>query len=72
MGRDIYVDIYLRSSDGANGGNVLLDVIRATYRSMRSGRLGSVGDICAYGFKSPPRPMKFDEAYAKFSKHYIR
>ena len=72
MNSGISVDIYLRSSDGANGGNVLLDVIRATYRCMKAGRLGTVGEICAYGFKSPPKPMRFDEAYAKFAALYIR
>ncbi|MDG7007597.1 MAG: inositol-3-phosphate synthase [Nitrososphaerota archaeon] len=72
MSSGISVDIYLRSSDGANGGNVLLDVIRATYRCMRVGRLGTVGEICAYGFKSPPKPVRFDEAYSKFAALYIR
>jgi myo-inositol-1-phosphate synthase len=72
MKSDISVDIYLRSSDGANGGNVLLDVIRATHRCMKVGKLGTVGEICAYGFKSPPKPMRFDEAYGKFAALYIR
>jgi myo-inositol-1-phosphate synthase len=66
------VDIYLRSSDGANAGNVLLDVVRATYRCMKVGKLGTVGEICAYGFKSPPKPMHFDEAYTKFAALYVR
>ena len=72
MNSDISVDIYLRSSDGANGGNVLLDVIRATYRSMKVGKLGAIGEVCAYGFKSPPKPMRFDEAYAKFIALFVR
>ena len=72
MNSGITVDIYLRSSDGANAGNVLLDVIRATYRTMRSGKLGTIQEICAYGFKSPPKPMHFEEAYSKFSALYIR
>jgi myo-inositol-1-phosphate synthase len=72
MDSDISVDVYLRSSDGANGGNVLLDVVRAAYRCLKARKLGTVGEICAYGFKSPPKPMKFDEAYAKFAALYIR
>lgn len=72
MDSDISVDIYLRSSDGANGGNVLLDIIRATYKSMKRGKLETVGEICAYGFKSPPKPMRFDEAYSKFVAMYVR
>ena len=71
MNSDVSVDIYLRSSDGANGGNVLLDVTRATHRAMKSGRLKGVEEICAYGFKSPPVPIRFEEAYARFSKHFV-
>ena len=32
MDSGVTVDVYLRSSDGANAGNILFDVIRATYR----------------------------------------
>jgi myo-inositol-1-phosphate synthase len=72
MDSGISVDIYLRSSDGANAGNVLLDVIRATYRCLKIGKLGTVGEICAYGFKSPPKQMHYDEALTKFSALYVR
>jgi len=72
MDGGISVDIYLRSSDGANAGNVLFDVVRAAYRCMQIGKLGTVGEICAYGFKSPPKPMHYDEAYTKFAALYIR
>ncbi len=72
MNEGISVDVYLRSSDGANAGNILLDVLRATYRSMKSGKLGTINEICAYGFKSPPKPMHFDEAYSKFTALYVR
>jgi len=72
MDSGISVDIYLRSSDGANAGNVLLDVVRAAYRCRQIGKVGTVGEICAYGFKSPPKPMHYDEAYTKFAALYIR
>ncbi len=72
MESGISVDIYLRSSDGANAGNVLLDVIRATYRCKQIRKIGTVGEICAYGFKSPPKPMHYDEAYTKFAALYVR
>jgi myo-inositol-1-phosphate synthase len=72
MDTDISVDIYLRSSDGANAGNVLLDVVRATSRCMKVGKLGTVPEICAYGFKAPPKPMHYDEALTKFSALYVR
>ena len=72
MGTGVSVDIYLRSSDGANAGNVLFDVVRAAYRCKRLGKVGTVGEICAYGFKSPPRPMHYGEAYTKFAALYVR
>ena len=72
MDSGVSVDIYLRSSDGANAGNVLLDVIRAAFRCKQIGKTGTVGEICAYGFKAPPKPMHYDEAYAKFAALYIR
>ena len=72
MNSGISVDIYLRSSDGANAGNVLLDVVRATHRCLKLGKLGTVAEICAYGFKSPPKQMHYDEALTKFSALYVR
>ncbi len=72
MNSGFSVDVYLRSSDGVNAGNILLDVIRATHRVMKIGKLGTVNEICAYGFKSPPKPMHFDEAAAKFSALYLK
>jgi len=72
MESGVSVDIYLRSSDGANAGNVLFDVVRAAYRCRQIRKMGTVGEICAYGFKSPPKLMHYDEAYAKFAALYIR
>lgn len=72
MDSGVSVDIYLRSSDGANAGNVLLDVVRAAYRCKQIGKVGTVGEISAYGFKSPPKPMHYDEAFTKFAALYIR
>jgi len=72
MDSGLSVDVYLRSSDGANAGNVLFDVLRATHRVMKSGKLGTVNEICAYGFKSPPKAMRFEEASAKFSALYVK
>jgi myo-inositol-1-phosphate synthase len=72
MESGVTVDVYLRSSDGANAGNVLFDVVRATYKCMKVGKLGTVGEICAYGFKSPPKPMRFEDAFTKFSALYVR
>ena len=68
----IEVDVYLRSSDGANAGNILLDVLRATHDIVRARKLARVNEICAYGFKAPPRQMHFEEASRRFESQYAR
>jgi myo-inositol-1-phosphate synthase len=72
MDTEISVDIYLRSADGANAGNILLDVIRAAAWCTKTGKLGAVNEICAYGFKSPPKRIPFEEAYENFAASFIR
>jgi myo-inositol-1-phosphate synthase len=72
LGSDVTVDVYLRTSDGANAGNVLFDVLRATGKAMKSRRLASVGSICAYGFKSPPKPVHFEEALGEFVASFVK
>jgi myo-inositol-1-phosphate synthase len=71
MNSPITFDVYLRSSDGANAGNILLDVIRSVCASARSGRYGAIEEICAYAFKSPPSKMHFDEAYSRFQEKFV-
>jgi myo-inositol-1-phosphate synthase len=71
LGSEITVDVYLRSSDGANAGNILFDVLRATFASERTRKLKGVEEICAYGFKSPPRKEHFEEAYGRFVKAFV-
>jgi myo-inositol-1-phosphate synthase len=72
LNTDIGIDIYLRSSDGANAGNILLDVLRAIPAASKSHRAGAVDEICAYGFKSPPRPVHFDDARRVFDRVFVR
>jgi myo-inositol-1-phosphate synthase len=69
---EVTIDVYLRSSDGANAGNILFDVLRATYAAKRERRLKNVGEICAYGFKSPPKREHFEEAYRKFTAAFVK
>ncbi len=71
MNAGVSVDIYLRSSDGANAGNVLLDVVRATYDCLRNGKQSRVDSISAYGFKSPPKPAHLDEAHSRFETLFV-
>jgi myo-inositol-1-phosphate synthase len=64
LGSNILMDLTLRTSDGANAGNVLLDVVRATARKVKTVHASEV--ISAYAFKSPPKRFKIREAYANF------
>ena len=72
LGSGVTVDVYLRSSDGANAGNILFDVLRATYAAKKTRKLKGVGGICAYGFKSPPEREHFAEAYARFVSAFVK
>lgn len=69
---ELTIDIYLRSSDGANAGNILFDVLRATYAAKRQRRLQAVGEICAYGFKSPPERVHYEEACRRFVRTFVK
>jgi myo-inositol-1-phosphate synthase len=64
LGSTVVMDLTLRTSDGANAGNVLLDVVRATAKKAKPTKASEV--ISAYGFKSPPNQFKIREAYANF------
>jgi myo-inositol-1-phosphate synthase len=68
LGSNIVMDLTLRTSDGPNAGNVLLDVVRAIARS-KGAKAAEL--ISAYGFKSPPKKYKIREAYSAFSKEYV-
>jgi myo-inositol-1-phosphate synthase len=66
MDTGVEVDVYLRSNDGANAGNVLIDVLRATASTVKRRRLRDVDTICAYGFKAPPNRLHFATAAERF------
>ncbi len=72
LGSRVTVDVYLRTSDGANAGNILLDVIRAVCSSQNSGSYGAEQAICSYGFKSPPAKISFENGYAMFYEKYVK
>ncbi len=72
LGSPFKIDIYLRSTDGPNAANILLDTVRATQMSRERGRYGAPSEICGYGFKRPPTPIKLEEAYRRFHKTYIQ
>ncbi|MEP0826327.1 MAG: hypothetical protein HRF40_12655 [Nitrososphaera sp.] len=64
LGSKIVMDLTLRTNDGPNAGNVLLDVVRATAKKSKAAKASEV--ISAYGFKNPPKQFKIREAYANF------
>jgi len=71
MNSRVGVDVYLRSSDGPNSGNILLDVVRALTKAAGSHSYGPVQNVCAYGFKSPPKRVNFEEAYSRFAAKFL-
>ncbi|MCP8311749.1 MAG: hypothetical protein L6M37_02200 [Candidatus Methylarchaceae archaeon HK02M1] len=71
LGSPIMVDIYLRTSDGPNAGNILLDVIRAVKVAKDKGDFGAPFEICGYGFKNTLKPVKLNDAYQNFALKYI-
>jgi myo-inositol-1-phosphate synthase len=68
LGSKIIMDLTLRTNDGANAGNVLLDITRAIMGRGPAGRRAPI--INAYGFKNPPKKAKVRKAYADFVKMF--
>jgi myo-inositol-1-phosphate synthase len=64
LGSKIIMDLTLRTSDGANAGNVLIDVVRASMARKPVAKKAQV--LSAYGFKNPPRKAKVRQAYSDF------
>ena len=65
LGSKIIMDLTLRTSDGANAGNVLLDVVRAA--KARGGNVKKITEaVNAYGFKKPVKGVKIRQAYSNF------
>ena len=60
------IDITLRSRDGENACNVLLDVVRAIKYCKENEKLSLKDTICAYGFKNPPKTVKIRDSYTNF------
>ncbi|MCP4760862.1 MAG: inositol-3-phosphate synthase [archaeon] len=60
----IVIDMKIQSVDGANGGSIISDIIRASKVALIRGEKGPVEAISAYGFKNPPGGTQ-DPAIAK-------
>lgn len=72
MGSPVRIDVMMRSSDGANACNVLLDVIRAVKHAKDRGEPDLAGVISAYGFKSPSRVMSAIDAQREFESIFVQ
>jgi myo-inositol-1-phosphate synthase len=68
LGSKIVMDLTLSTSDAANAGNVLLDVIRAS--ASKKG-IKESDRISAYGFKNPPKKKGIRTAYSDFVKVFV-
>jgi myo-inositol-1-phosphate synthase len=64
MGSEVIMDLRLHTSDSANAGNVLLDVVRAASKKSKAKHANV---ISAYAFKSPPKDFGIREAYRNFA-----
>ncbi len=69
LGSKIIMDLTLRTSDGANAGNVLLDVVRAVMAKNPVAK--KVPVINAYGFKNPAKKAKVRSAYSDFVNMFV-
>ncbi len=62
------IDLKFQTVDAPNAGSVLLDVVRAIKLAKTKKSVGAVEEICAYGFKRPPKMQPLDLAEAEFKK----
>lgn len=60
-GQKIVIDMKIQSVDGANGGAIMMDVIRAAKVALIRNEKGALEAISAYGFKHPPGGTKNPE-----------
>jgi myo-inositol-1-phosphate synthase len=63
------IDIKFQTIDAPNAGSVLLDVIRAVKVALIKKQNGAIDEICAYGFKHPPKRTSIDTAEEEFKRY---
>ena len=69
---DVKIDVYLRTNDGANAGNILLDIVRAVAKSRETHHYGVQKEICDYGFKKLAKPVLLHNAHEAFLEKYSK
>jgi myo-inositol-1-phosphate synthase len=60
------IDIKFQTIDAPNAGSVLLDVVRAVKVALTKKQNGAINEICAYGFKHPPKRTSMSTAEEDF------
>lgn len=72
MGGGFTINVSLRSNDGVNAGNMILDVVRAMAKAREDGLSGNVREISNYGFKKTLERKRIAEATIIFESKYCR
>ncbi|MBO3809283.1 MAG: hypothetical protein FGF50_06780 [Candidatus Brockarchaeota archaeon] len=72
MGGGFTINVSLRSNDGVNAGNIILDVVRAMAKAREDGLSGNVHGISNYGFKKTLERKRIAEATIIFESKYCR
>lgn len=72
MGSSLTINVNLRSNDGMNAGNMILDVARAVAKAREDGSSGNVSEISNYGFKKTLERKRVSEATGLFYSKYCR
>jgi myo-inositol-1-phosphate synthase len=67
---EVKIDVYLRTNDGANAANILLDVVRAAASCIRTRNPSKIQAICDYGFKNRNKPSLLQKAQQTFLKDF--
>jgi myo-inositol-1-phosphate synthase len=72
FGSPIKMDVYLRTSDGPNGANILFDTIRSVQVCKDKGKYGASNEISAFGFKKPMNPVRLSQTESSFQNTFLR
>ncbi len=71
LGKEVVIDMKIQTEDGANGGSIICDIIRATKVALNQGDKGAIDEISSYGFKKPPKGSKFPKEAEQLLANYI-
>jgi myo-inositol-1-phosphate synthase len=62
------IDLKFSTVDAPNAGSVLFDVVRAMKIALTKKQKGAINEVCAYGFKHPPKMLPLQVAEEEFKK----